>query len=176
MGEGWRGRRGRHRRVGSRPLRLTRVSVVAVERVVVAKRPGRVGIGVCRQAPAGVVLSSVHVRSKRVSGEQGDIAGISVRGGNGVRRVRLRGRHVWRGQCRSGSGADSSGSRRRGRKHAVGLELLVGPVTSLRVGVVVYSRVTSQLIGAGEFLAASGELAGMGLLASVGSDVPSLML
>lgn len=52
----------------------------------------------------------------------------------------------------------------------------MGPVSSLRVGVVMYPRVASQLIRAGELLAASRKLAGMGFLASVGSDMSGLML
>lgn len=51
--------------------------------------------------------------------------------------------------------------------------LLVAPT---RVGVVVYSRVTSEFVGSAEALGASGELAGVGLLASVGTDVSGLML
>ena len=52
----------------------------------------------------------------------------------------------------------------------------MGSISSLRVGIVVYPRVTSQLVGARELLAASGELTGVRLLAGVGSDVPGLVL
>lgn len=174
--EGWRGRRSRHGRVGSRPLGLAGVPVVAIKRIVVAKSP-RVTAGVGGEATAGrVVLGSVHVRSERVPRKHGDIARVGVGSRYGVRRVRLRRRDVGRTQRRGRRGADSPGSWGRRREHAVGLELLVGPVSSLGVGVVVYPRMTSQLVGAGELLATSGELASMGLLAGVSSNVPRLML
>lgn len=49
-------------------------------------------------------------------------------------------------------------------------------VASARVGIVVYSRMAGQLIGATEALAAAGKLAGVGLLARVGANVSCLML
>ena len=56
------------------------------------------------------------------------------------------------------------------------LLVLLALVAPSRVGVVVNPRVPSQLIRAGELLAASRELAGVGLLSSVSADVSSLML
>jgi hypothetical protein len=55
------------------------------------------------------------------------------------------------------------------------LLLVLALVASSRVGVVVNTRVTSELVGAGELFAASGELAGVRLLASVSSDVAGLV-
>jgi len=43
------------------------------------------------------------------------------------------------------------------------------------VGVVVYPRVSSQLIAAGELLGATGKVASMGLLAGVSANVPGLV-
>ena len=54
--------------------------------------------------------------------------------------------------------------------------MLLCLVPPSRVGVVVYPRVASQLVGAGKFLAAARELAGVWLLASMGADVPRLVL
>lgn len=49
-------------------------------------------------------------------------------------------------------------------------------VSSSRVGVIVYSRVSRQLIGPAESLGAARELAGMWLLAGVGADMTGLVL
>ncbi len=55
--------------------------------------------------------------------------------------------------------------------------LLLGSlVAPTRVGVVVDSRVTGELVGSGELLAAAGELAGVRLLVGVRADVPGLVL
>lgn len=54
--------------------------------------------------------------------------------------------------------------------------LLLVLVAPPRVGVAVYPRVPGELIGAGEFLAAAWEVAGMRFLARVGPDVPRLVL
>lgn len=56
------------------------------------------------------------------------------------------------------------------------LLLLLGLVAASRVGVVVYPRVTGQLVAAGEALCAGGKLAGVGLLARVRANVSGLML
>ena len=56
------------------------------------------------------------------------------------------------------------------------LLLLMGLVPSSGVGVVVNSRVPSQLIRTGKLLAASWELAGMRLLSCVSANVPGLVL
>lgn len=49
-------------------------------------------------------------------------------------------------------------------------------VASARIGVVVYSRVTSEFIGSAEALCASGKLACVGLLARVSANMPGLVL
>ena len=54
--------------------------------------------------------------------------------------------------------------------------LLLTLVASSRVRVVVNARVTGQLIRAGELLGAPGELAGMGFLSSVSTNVSRLVL
>lgn len=56
------------------------------------------------------------------------------------------------------------------------LLVLLAFVAPSRVGVVVNPRVSSQLVRAGELLAASGELASVRLLSGVSANVSSLML
>jgi hypothetical protein len=116
---------------------------------------------------------------------------VNCRGGQGKSRIRVRRRHIRWGQSRARGRANGLGSGRRRhhsiRKHMMGdallvhlmLLLLVGLsslVASPWVGVVVNARVTSELIRSRELLAATGELAGVRLLASVSSDVTSLVL
>lgn len=99
-----------------------------------------------------------------------------------VRRQRKRGvgvrrRDVGRRQARSGRRAD-----RLGRwHHVLRVHVRLGSrvvlvLSSPRVGVAVDSRVTGQLVRAGELLAAARELASVRLLARVGANVSRLML
>lgn len=92
---------------------------------------------------------------------------------------------VGRGHARVGSGEAAVRRRAHGAgdlalwKHAVdhgGSGSVVCLLTTPRVGVVVYSRVTSEFVGAAEALGAAGELAGVRLLAGVRADVSGLVL
>lgn len=120
---------------------------------------------------------------------------VNSRDGKSKCRVRVGRRNIGRGQSGCGSRADGLGSGRR-RHHSIGkhvrrealllvhlmlllllvLVLLSSLVASPRVGVVVNAGVAGELIRARKLLAAAGELAGMRLLASVSTDVSSLML
>lgn len=101
----------------------------------------------------------------------------------------MRGRNVRRAQSRGRSRADGLGRRRHQiiRVHVrwqalvhcvllVLLVLLLSLVAPSRVGVVVDSRVTGQLVRTRELLAAARKLASVRLLASVGADVSGLVL
>ena len=109
----------------------------------------------------------------------------------------MRRRDVGRAHGRGGSRADGLGRRRSHQALAmhvrrealvhgmlmrevllllVMLLLLGSLVASTRVGVVVNSRVTGELVGSGELLAAARELAGMRLLTSVSANVSRLVL
>lgn len=135
------------------------------------------GLGQDRNVSAAVVVVNGRVRESKGS-------------------VRVGRRDIGRSQCGGGSRADRLGSRRR-RHHRLGVHVrrenlmllvlvlvllmvlglvLLALVSSSRVGVVVNPRVSSQLIRAGELLAAARKLAGMRLLSRVSADVSSLVL
>lgn len=223
MGKGGRRGRGRVGRVGSRSLDVADGTVVVVivvvlvgvgPRHVVGREASRVAARVHAGAVVGVMAGAVAVAVvlalDLVSSlcQHGDVAVAVVvvnrRLGRGKRGKRVRRGDVWRGQGRSGSGADGLGRRRRHQALRVHVRwqalvhgmlmlemrllvllrelllvvmLLLGSlVAATRVGVVVNSRVAGELVGAGELLAAAGELAGVRLLASVGADVSRLVL
>lgn len=115
--------------------------------------------------------------------------------------VRMRRRHVGRGELRGGSRVRQAVHLGRRGHHVVHLlhDLVLSLVhdsglsgggsgsscssgggmllvTASRVGVVVDARVTGQLVRAAEALCAARELAGVRLLASVSADVTGLML
>lgn len=102
--------------------------------------------------------------------------------GEGILRIRVRRRHIWRDQRRVGRALDRSrasgrrhhGVRSQSRGHVV--RSLLSLVASPRVWVVVYPRVPSELVRTGELLAAARELASMRLLARVRPDMPRLVL
>lgn len=180
--------------------------VVRGERRQVAGARGLVGVRVVRVMPGVVMRRGGQgVLSLDLLGslsEHGDVHGVLLLSLGSVRQpvaVGIQARRLWhsvrsvrvgrgdvgRGHCRGGSGADGLGSGRRG--HHVGLHAMDGARVVLmvvlvvfvalpRVGVVVYPRMAGQLVGAREFLAAAGELAGMRLLSRVRPDVPSLVL
>lgn len=170
--------------------------VVRREAVGVAPRAMHAVTIVVPSAVTGRRCQSLTLHLSCGLGQHGDITATVVRvhrwwvrmlgkGGEGVRR-----RDVGRGQGRGGSRADRLGCRRR-RHHALMVHMrrqalvmmmvvvlvvvMLALVPTARVGVVVNSRVTSQLIGAGELLAATGELASMRLLARVSANMSCLV-
>jgi hypothetical protein len=89
--------------------------------------------------------------------------------------------HVGRREGRGRRRANGLGCGRR--RHHLGLQamhvahlLRVSLITTPRVRIAVYPRVTSQLVGPRELLAAPRKLASMRLLSRVCPDVPSLVL
>jgi hypothetical protein len=127
-------------------------------------------------------------------GKNGDIAvavvvvEVNGRVGESKTRVAVGRRDIGRGQGGSRRRADALGSGRR-RHHRlrvhmrrkalvllVLLLMLLALVAPSRIGVVMNPRVSSQLVRARELLAASRELASVGLLSGVSADVSSLVL
>lgn len=169
--------------------------VVRREAVGVAPRAMHAVTIVVSSAVTGRRRQSLTLHLSCGLGQHGDITATVVRvhrwwvrmlgkGGEGVRR-----RDVGRGQGRGRSRADRLGCRRR-RHHALMVHMrrqalmmmvvvlvvvMLALVPTARVGVVVNARVTSQLIGAGELLAATGELASMRLLARVSANMSCLV-
>ena len=163
-----------------RKMATRRVKAVGIVGVM----PVRVGDG-HQGVPLDLVRSLCEHRDVHACGTLGVAAAIGAQAG-GVRdcisRIRVRRRHVGRGESRCRSRSNVLGGRRR-RHHVTRLHgsgehgvRLLALVASSRVGVIVYPRVPGQLIGSRELLAAARELAGMGLLSGVGANVPSLML
>jgi len=112
--------------------------------------------------------------------------GIGMQGASsrkGVSGVGMRRRHVGRSNSRGGSRVDFPGPWRRhhatvslhGSDKTLVMNLLP-LVASPGVWVVMNPRVSGKLIGAGELFAAPRELASMGLLSSMGSDMSGLVL
>lgn len=125
--------------------------------------------------------TNIHVVArKRTAAHASAVVQRSL--GECILRIRVRRRHVWRDECRVGRTLDRSWSsgrrhhrvRSQSRSHVVrSLRVLI---SSPRVRVVVYPRVSSELVRAGELLAATRELAGMWLLTRVRPDMPRLVL
>jgi hypothetical protein len=133
-------------------------------------------------------LHAVRTASRTAAGTAVAVRSQSTRAGASIGNVRMRWRHVWRGDVgvrrRAGDGP--------GRGHAAdaavhaaadgflsdvdgGCMVLLAFATS-RVRVVVDPRVSSELVGSAEALGAAWELAGVRLLAGMGADVPGLVL
>lgn len=122
---------------------------------------GRIGPVVRGQARE-VRVAGVRVRRRNVGGAK---VGSGRRAGDG-----LRGRRHHVGDL----GAVEHAGAGDGLGGGDGGSMLL--VASPGVGVVVYPRVAGELVRAGEALCAAGELAGVGLLSSVGADVTGLVL
>lgn len=174
---------GQSRKMTSRAVHAVTV-VRVVARVVMMRRGSSIALS--------LDLSNLSGRL----GQHGNVTTtVVVNGGVGESKSRIRvgRRNIGRGQGRSGSRADRLGRGRR-RHHALRVHvrrealvllllvlmlvllMLLGLVSSPGVGVVVNARVTGEFVRARKLLAATGELAGMRLLARVSADVTSLVL
>lgn len=152
-------------------------------------------VAVVRVLPLGVevrrscqILTLDLVSSLCQHGNVG-VAGVQAGHGVGKGGVSVRGGYVGGGQGRGRSGTNGLGRSHHplhSRRHVLvlglllellmSLVLLLAFVTPARIGVVVYPGVSGQFIGARKLLAAARELASMGLLSGMGSDVSSLVL